>query len=312
MADGMDHFSMGEDIVRRALSDARRPLFRPLPPAPEFPIPALGPLQDAARALQQRTQAPLAICAQAMLAAATLATQAHRNLELPGGGVKPLTGLFASVAESGERKTSVDRIALAPVYRIEEQWREALKSELESYANDRDAWKAARDAAVRRHKGDRAAIKEALDAVGAEPKRPPEPMLLVADPTPEALVLHLRDCRPWAGVFTAEGGLLLGGSAFNEDSRMRTGALLNVLWDGEPIRRARVLTGSAFLPGRRCSAHIMMQRVGAGGLFGDAMLDGLGLLARFLLVARRARRARGYSRNHQRDVERFWTATMRA
>jgi hypothetical protein len=56
-------------------------------------------------------------------------------------------------------------------------------------------------------------------------------MLLVADPTPEALVLHLADSRPWAGVFTAEGGILLGGSAFNDESRMRTGALLNTLWD---------------------------------------------------------------------------------
>ena len=110
-------------------------------------------------------------------------------------------------------------------------------------------------------------------------------MLLVADPTPEALILHLRDSRPWAGLFTAEGGVLLGGSAFSDDSRMRTGALLNVLWDGEPIRRARVLTGDAFLPGRRCSAHIMMQSTLADLLFGDAMLDGIGLLARFLVVA---------------------------
>jgi hypothetical protein len=80
-------------------------------------------------------------------------------------------------------------------------------------------------------------------------------------------------------------GILLGGSAFADESRMRTAALLNVLWHGEPIRRARVLTGDAFLPGRRCSAHIMMQSVLADRLFGNAMLDGIGLLARFLVVA---------------------------
>ncbi len=284
---------LGEDIVAAALAkieppvhaDAKRPLFRPLPPAPEFPVRALGPLRDAVEALQLRTQAPLSVCAQSMLAAATLAVQAHCNVELPASGAKPLTGLFASVADSGERKTSVDRIALAPVYRIEERWREARQSELASHANERDAWKAARDAAVKRAKGDRGAIKAALDALGPEPTEPPQPMLLVADPTPEALVLHLQKGRPWAGLFTAEGGILLGGSAFNDESRMRTGALLNVLWDGEPIRRTRVGTGTAYLPGRRCSAHIMMQPVVADRLFGNATLDGIGLLARFPLVA---------------------------
>jgi hypothetical protein len=242
-------------------------------------------LRGPVEAVQMRTQAPMAICAQSVLAAATLAIQAHRNVDLPGAGVKPLTGLFASIADSGERKTSVDRIALAPVYRMEEHWRAELEKALASYINDKEAWKATRDAAVKKHKGDRGAIKAALDALGPEPKEPPRPMLLVSDPTPEALILHLRDARPWGGLFTSEGGLLLGGTAFSDESRMRTAALLNLLWDGEPIRRARVLSGDAYLPGRRCSAHIMMQSVLADRLFGDTMLDGIGLLARFLVAA---------------------------
>jgi hypothetical protein len=263
----------------------KRPLFRPLPPPPEYPVHALGPLREAAEAIQLRTQAPIAMCGQSVLAAATLAAQAHRDVELPGGGRKPLTAIYVSVADSGERKTSVDKIALAPVYRVEERWRAEQADLWACYANDRDAWKEAREQAKKSAKGDRALIRDRLNAIGPEPKAPPHPMLLVADPTPEALVLHLADSRPWAGVFTAEGGILLGGSAFNDESRMRTGALLNTLWDGEPIRRRRVLTGAAFLPGRRCSVHVMMQPVVADRLFGDAMLDGIGMLARTLLVA---------------------------
>lgn len=128
-------------------------------------------------------------------------------------------------------------------------------------------------------------IRDGLMHLGSEPKPPPHPMLLIADPTPEALVLHLAEGRPWGGVFTAEGGILLGGAAFNDESRMRTGALFNTLWDGEPIRRLRVTTGKGYLPGRRCTAHVMMQPVVADRLFGDAMLDGIGMLARTLLVA---------------------------
>lgn len=110
-------------------------------------------------------------------------------------------------------------------------------------------------------------------------------MLLVADPTPEALTLHLGQGRPMAGVFTAEGGLLIGGAAFNDEAKMRTAALFNTLWDGDPIRRLRVGTGEKFLPGRRCSAHIMLQPIVANSLFGDAMFEGIGLLARMLIVA---------------------------
>jgi hypothetical protein len=262
----------------------KRPLFRPLPPAPRFPAWALGPLRDAAEAIQMLTQAPLAMCGNSVLAAAVLAVQAQRDVELPGGR-KPLTELFVSVANSGERKTSVDKLALAPVHRMEESWHRDHAAEVQRYVNEKEAWKEARDTVKKKLKGDRAAIRAAFDSIGPEPKAPPHPMLLVADATPEALILHLEKGRPVAGVFTAEGGILVGGSAFNEESRMRTGALFNMLWDGEPIRRTRVTTGTAFLTGRRCSAHVMMQPVVADKLLGDVMLDGMGMLARILLVA---------------------------
>lgn len=263
----------------------KRPLFRSLPPSPAFPIRAMGGLRAAAEAVHGRTQAPLSMCAQSVLAAVTLAAQPHRDVELPGGGRKPLTGLFASVADSGERKTSVDRVALAPVYEVEEELRATATAEVARFAADLAAWKEAAERIKKTGKGDRALIRDGLVNLGPEPKPPPHPMLLVADPTPEALILHLADGRPSAGVFTAEGGLLVGGAAFNEDTRMRTAALFNTLWDGEPIRRQRVLTGRSFLPGRRCSMHVMLQPVVADGLFGDPMLDGIGMLARVLVVA---------------------------
>lgn len=263
----------------------KRPLFRPLPDAPAFPVEALGPLMNAALAIHHRTQAPIAIAAQSVLAAATLAAQAQRDVVLPGGGQKPLTAIFVSVAESGERKSSVDRLALAAVYQVEEEWRQEAVGKRLAYVNAKETWDTARERAKRVNKGDMVALRAALDAVGAEPKPPPHPMLLISDPTPEALVLHLAEGRPHAGVFTAEGGLLIGGAAFSDESKMRTAALFNTLWDGDPVRRRRVGTGANFLPGRRCSAHIMVQPVVADELFGQALFDGIGLTARMLLVA---------------------------
>jgi len=275
---------MADGYTTTTVRNEKRPLFRPLPPALDYPLQALGPLRSAAEAVHLATQAPMALCAQSVLAAAALAGQAHFDVSLPGGGRKPLTQLFVSIAESGERKTSVDKIALRAVYRHEAELRRKSDQEMTAYMADKAAWEEAAKKIKSAGKGDRAAIRKGLLDLGPEPKAPAHPMLLVADPTPEALVLHLATGRPWAGLFTAEGGILVGGSAFNDESRMRTGALLNTLWDGEPIRRLRVLTGKSFLPGRRCSAHIMLQSVVADKLLGDDMLDGLGMLARMLVV----------------------------
>jgi hypothetical protein len=58
-----------------------RPLMRELPPADPFPVDALGSvLAPAAGAIHDRVQAPLAICAQGVLAAATLAVQGHADI----------------------------------------------------------------------------------------------------------------------------------------------------------------------------------------------------------------------------------------
>jgi hypothetical protein len=266
-------------------AEPQRPLYRPLPPPEAFPMQALGPLRDAAEALHDMTQAPEAMCAQSVLAAATLACQAHADVALPSG-IRPLTSYFVTIAESGERKSSVDRLALHPVTDKEEALRSASDGERADYAAERTAWEAVRDEAKKKAKsGGKAAVANALRDLGPEPRPPASPMLLVGDPTPEGLTLHLADGRPWAGVFTSEGGMLIGGHAFSDESKMRTGALFNALWDGEPIRRRRAGTGSTFLTGRRCAMHIMVQPVAADRLLSDAMLDGLGLLARMLISA---------------------------
>ena len=275
----------GEGARHAAPSDAKRPLTREIAPAPIFPGDALLALRTAAEGVQEVTRVPFAIAAQSVLAAAALAVQPHRDVELPSCGARPLTGLFVTIAGSGERKTACDRLALRAVYRCEERLREQHGPEMAAHLADREAWKAAAEHVRKLGKGNRAAIREALAANGPEPKPPPLPMLLVSDPTPEALVLHLQNGRPWCGLFTDEGGTLVGGHAMNDDNRMRTGALLNSLWDGAPIRRLRVGSGASFLPGRRCSAHVMMQPHVAGLFFGDATLAGIGVLARCLTVA---------------------------
>ena len=51
-------------------------------------------LAPAAQAIQVKVQAPIAISAQSVLAAATLVAQAHADVELPTGQTRPLSSFF--------------------------------------------------------------------------------------------------------------------------------------------------------------------------------------------------------------------------
>src|SRR6516225_3987423 len=142
-----------------------RPLMRELPPADPYPVDALGDvLAPAARAINDRVQAPLAICGQSVLAAANLATQAHVNVVLPigSGQPKPVSSYFMTVALSGERKSECDRQAGWPIRKREKEMRDKYEIEIPNYTNAKAAWDKARDAEIKRGKRDRAAIKTAL------------------------------------------------------------------------------------------------------------------------------------------------------
>jgi hypothetical protein len=246
---------------------------------------ALGPLRRTAEAIAACTQAPDALAAQSGLAAGTLAAQPHADIHLPHGVVRPLAEYYVTIAASGERKTGADEVAMAEVFRVEEEWRAAYEQEIGQYKHDLAAWKETAELAKRANRmSGRAAIRDGLAEIGPEPQEPPRPMVLVDDVTADGLVLHLASGRPWAGLYTSDGGLFVGGHAMSDDNRMRMGAMLNAAWDGKPIRRARVLTGFALLPGRRVSGHLMLQPAVAARLLGDALLEDMGLFARCLMV----------------------------
>jgi hypothetical protein len=70
--------------------ESPRPLRRTAPSVDPYPYEELGPdLAPVAEAVQAATQAPIGTAAQVTIATANLITQAHVNVELPTGEVKP-------------------------------------------------------------------------------------------------------------------------------------------------------------------------------------------------------------------------------
>jgi hypothetical protein len=260
---------------------------RELPPADPFPMESLGLLLgDAARAINDRVQAPMAICANSVLATATLAVQAHADVVLPIGEnrQKPISAYFVTIAETGERKTECDFQAIGPIRKHEKQLRDEYDAKHESYVNDKVAWDKARDEAVRQGKGTRAAIKAALDKIGPPPIPPLEPMLTSTEPTFEGLCKQFPTHHPSLGIFNSEGGQFIGGHGMKDENKLRTAAGLSGLWDGEPARRVRAGDGATIFPGRRLSGHIMAQPAVSSILFNDPLLLGQGLLSRLFVV----------------------------
>ncbi len=289
------------DTLRQMLMDAQSyvcvpdddgpaPLVRKVEPATAFPVDALGNvLGAAATAIQDITQAPLSMCGQSVLAAATLATQGLADVQLPRGGGKgrPLSGMFVTVAATGERKSTVDNLALTSVRMQEGALRERYAEQMKDYAIKAQAHEVAAKKAKQGEKGkdSRTAIEANLRALGDPPLPPLQPMLTCTDPTIEGLGKMLLNAWPSLGIFSAEGGTFVGGYGMSKENRLKTAAAMSNLWDGAPFDRVRALDGVSIMVGRRVSAHLMMQPGVADGFLGADDLADQGLLSRLLLAA---------------------------
>ena len=261
------------------------PLTRPMPDPEPFPIGALGEiLGNAAKAIQARTKAPMSICGQSVLAVATLATQAQANVELPTGDVRPLSCDFVTVAESGERKTAVDKHAVWPINKRELALRDEYDANILTWLNDKAIYDKTRESILKNTKTEVSEKRAQLESLGAEPQPPLKPMILASEPTIEGLFKLYEVGQPSLGIFSSEAGMFIAGHGMREEHKLRTAAGLSSLWDGDPIRRVRAGDGASLLLGRRLSLHLMAQPGVAARMLSDDVLIDQGLLSRVLVT----------------------------
>ncbi|MEE8303007.1 MAG: YfjI family protein, partial [Candidatus Tectomicrobia bacterium] len=297
------------DVAVAISKERPLPLRRELPPPEPYPINELGGvLAPAANRIRHIVQAPDAICGQSILAAATLAVQGHANVIIDGRS-RPVSEYYLSVAETGERKSAADEYALSPIKKRQRQLSEDYGLDIESYQNDYDAWKKARDEALGKKQAGRDTKRIALQALGPAPVPPLLPMLLCEEPTYEGLVKLLAVGQPSLGLFSDEGGRMIGGHGMNKDNELKTAAGLSNLWDGREISRVRAGDGSVLLYGRRISMHLMMQPMVAQMLLCNGLLLEQGLLSRCLTASPAStagtRSYREVDLSHDGDMKRY-------
>ena len=284
------------------------PLRRELPPCEPYPLEALGSLLfNAAQTACDVIQAPTAIVGQSFLAAATLAVQGHADVGIDGR-IIPASDFFSTVGESGERKSSTDKAALAPHRQREKQLREEWNVKQSNHVNDLAAWKKSREEALGAKNKTPEAKRKALESLGAEPPAPIEPLLLTTEPTLEGLTRALAFGWPSMGLFSDEGGQFLGGHAMNPDNIAKSATTLSVMWGGDPIRRLRISDSNMVLYGRRVALHLMFQPIITPMLFGNDLLNGQGFTSRILTTWP----ASNIGNHRYRDVNLSGTPEMRA
>ena len=263
-----------------------RPLRRPSVKSAPYPVEALGPIiGPAVLGATDVVQLPVVIAAHSALAAAALAVQGHADIELAHGEINPTSLFLLSVAQSGDRKSSADKMLSRGQADREAELQEAFSRLMSEYTNDKDAYDTARSTAKSGKLKGREDIASALKAVGDEPTRPRFPSFTADDPTVEGIHKYLATGQPSLGVFSDEGAQFTGGFGMAKENASKTAAALSNLWDAKTIKRMRAGEGFSVLRGRRVSIHLMIQPDAAGAWLSNENIKGQGLFGRFLLAA---------------------------
>ncbi|UCA46888.1 YfjI family protein [Pseudochrobactrum sp. XF203] len=289
-----------------------QPLMREIPCGQPFPVDALGPLKAVVEAVQDISQAPFAIAAQSALSVASLAVQGFADVETLGGDA-PCSLFCLTIAESGERKSTCDRLMIGGLREYERtRGIEHLKAYSE-WEKVHKIWAEKRKRLITEAAGSKAdkastAEIELLD-MGPEPKEPLYPNVTAMEPTFEGLLKLYQVGRPSLGLFSDEAGGFIGGHAMNSDNRLKTMAGLSRLWNGEAIDRTRAGDGATIFRGRRLAANLMVQPVAARPLLSDPEASGQGFLARFLISEPQShiglRLRRGFNDGSKEIISRF-------
>ncbi len=251
------------------------PIVPERPKAGEFPQISLHPVIEA---IHEITRAPYVLCAQSVLAATAVATQHIADISIPGLGgpetsSQPTSCFFVSVAQSGERKTAIDRLATLGIHEYQQQLKANYKQELLDYNDALWRWQTSEKERLRNESGP-----------PTEPPKPPkQPILQVKEPTQEGLFRILKVGQLAQGLLNDEGGTFLGGFSMSKEQRMRTVSTLNKLWDGGDLDRPRAADYEV-LSGRRLSLHLQIQPKASADLLADGMLTDLGFSARCLVA----------------------------
>jgi len=273
-----DQFSPAVNFV--TYSELPEPLLRQRQKGRPLPVEALGALKAPVEAIAQLTNAPIEIAFQSVLAMASLVAQQICNVETLAGDA-PLSLFLLTIAASGERKSSCDRLASKPLLDWEEEMGLKYQDMLKAYEFELAVYENMKRLALK------ARCDEDSVVDGRVPLAPVPPVVwrkLLADITFEGLLRHFEEGDPSVGIFADEGGQFFGGHDMGRDNQLKTAAGLSKVWDGAPLNRTRAGSPQVTFRNRRGALHLMIQPRIAEEVLRNEVLRDQGLLSRMLIA----------------------------
>ncbi|MEG4684786.1 YfjI family protein [Enterobacter cloacae] len=224
-----------------------------------YPVEAFpSKLRDVIETLHEDTLIPIEMIGSTALAALSLALQPLLEVASPYGNKKsePCSLYFLTLAKSGEGKSPLRELLMAPFDEFASEMHEEYEKFLDVYKKDYAIWSSKEKALNRNYQkavknGGEGDVEELLlrEHQAAEPKKPRAFEMFYEDATPEGIIQGLSE-YPYAGVFADEAITFFTGQLKNNLG------LLNKIWKNEPLSVSRKKEGNIRL--NACLTFLLM------------------------------------------------------
>lgn len=215
----------------------------------DFPLWELpNDIQNVIKEVEQITQAPIALIFASCMSVISATVQGIVNATYPtinGNRSIPCSLFFLTLADSGERKTTVDTYFKKPINEWEKTTAKQFSAELKTYKGLKKVW----DIKTKKfeselHKLDSSNNNSECNNIlinhyNVEPTYPINKKLLIMDATPEAFMRELQ-AYPSKAQLSSEGGTIFGSNSMSAENLIKTLSQTNELWDGNGINRSRM------------------------------------------------------------------------
>ncbi|ENC6658119.1 DUF3987 domain-containing protein [Aeromonas hydrophila] len=227
----------------------------------ELPVHVLpDELQNVIRYVQQETQAPSGLIASAALGVMALACQDLFDIAPKDKLRFPISLYQVVLAESGERKSTVDKMLMKPVRdlegALEKQYQEDKQQHtiaMRLWQSEQKALEKAFEREVVKGEAKTESEQRLAECLGRQPMAPLRKRLLVSDATRAAVKLALGKGWPSLVLLSDEAGSILSGELLHDTP------LLNSLWSAHPIEVDRATSDTFRIEDARFGAMLMVQ-----------------------------------------------------
>ncbi|MFN3067813.1 YfjI family protein [Serratia sp. J2] len=227
-----------------------------------FPINAFPQLlREAIFDVEEYTQAPLPLIASSVISALSLSCQSLIDIKINDAVTSPVSLFLLVIADSGERKTTVDRMVLKPFYQHDTNLLNESEEKEKYYGLEHKIWREKEKAIlnlIRKNvtKGqDTEALSQRLREFQVDKPIPPKIRRhIYNNVTPEALQLAMYSHSPHVGLIADEGANILDRQVMNDLN------FINSMWDGVSFHVDRKTTQSFTIENGRITLSVMVQK----------------------------------------------------